>query len=90
MKPNNLKELEKFRKEYDNINNQILEAIKKRVELSKTVGKFKKINNMKIIDLKREEQMLDGLCKKAENLNLDKKFIKDIFTLIIKNSREIQ
>jgi len=85
-----MKELENYRKQYDNINNEILNAIKKRQDLSIKVGDFKKKNNMKIIDLGREKIMLEELSKKAIKLGLDKTFINQVFKLIIQNSRDLQ
>jgi len=87
---NRIKELKKFRKQYDSINNEILRVLKKRHNLSKKIGKFKKKHNMKIIDLKREKIMLENLSKKARKLSLDKTFINQVFKLIIKNSRNLQ
>jgi len=82
--------LNKHRKQIDKIDSQIIKLIKKRLDVAKKIGNYKKKNNLKIQDKKREAQKLKTLEKIAEIRKLDKKHIKEIFKQIIKSSREVQ
>lgn len=69
--------LEKFRKEIDEIDNQIIPLLEKRLKIAKDLKKYKKT----IQDSNRENEILDKI--KSE-------YIKDIYKTIFKNSKEIQ
>jgi len=86
-KPSNLKE---HRKQINEIDNQILKLLRKRFEISKKIGKYKKQNNLSIKNKKREKQLIQKNKDKAEKLNLKSAFVKIIFRLILKESRRIQ
>jgi len=73
--------LKNFRKDLDKIDKEIIFLLNKREKISKKVGIYKKKNKMKIQDKKREKQMLDKISKN---------YLKDIFKIIMRNSREIQ
>lgn len=85
-----MKNLKEYRKEFDKINNEILNSVSKRMKLSKKLGIFKKKNNLKRINREREKEMIKNLEKKAKKLGLDKKFINDLFKPIILHSRKVQ
>lgn len=85
-----MKELDNFRKKINKIDLELFELIKKRMEVSKKIGNFKKQNNLPILDVKREKKIFEKLKKLAEEKNLDKAFIKELFELIIKKSKEEQ
>lgn len=80
---NNLKNL---RSKVDDIDSQILSLIKKRLNLVTKIGQYKKENNIKIKDLKREKEVLDKIVKKAEEFNLSGIFIKKIWQILFKES----
>jgi chorismate mutase len=79
--------LENFRKEINEINLELFDLIKRRMDVSKKVGEFKKQNNMPIFDVEREKDIFEKL---AEEKGLDKVFIRNLFELIIKQSKEEQ
>jgi len=83
-------ELQNFRKKFDQIDYQILELLNQRNKLSKKTAELKKQNNLPIQDREREVQIFKDIEQKAEKLQLDKKFINQIFKVIIKNSRNTQ
>ena len=82
--------LENFRKEINEIDLQLLDLISKRMKVSKKVGEFKKQNNLLIFDAAREREIFEKLEKLAEEKGLDKVFIRELFELIIKKSKEEQ
>lgn len=75
------KELLKLRKKIDLVDAAIKKNLKKREVLIKKVGKLKKKFNLKIEDKKREREIL----KRIKN-----KFVKKIFKIIIKTSKDLE
>ena len=75
------------RKKIDKIDKEINKLIEKRLECAKEIGKYKKKNKMRIVDIKREKEVLGNRVKQSK---LDKGFTKKLFSLIIKKSREAQ
>lgn len=82
-----IEEINGFRKEFDKIDLEILEIIKKRLILSRKIGEFKKKNCLKIRDRKREKELIEDRLEKS---SLDSGFIKKLFKLILKESRRVQ
>ena len=75
--------LEKLRKDIDEIDLRILDLIQKRKDLVTEVVKLKKRDQ--IVDQKRIEFILNKLRKEALSRGLAVEFIKEIWTLMIKN-----
>ncbi|NGX49676.1 MAG: hypothetical protein K940chlam5_01275 [Candidatus Anoxychlamydiales bacterium] len=69
--------LENLRNQIDEIDNQIIPLLEKRLKLAKEIKKYKK----EITDFNREKNILDKI--KSE-------YIKDIYKTIFKNSKELQ
>jgi len=82
--------LKKLRKQVDETDNKIIELLKKRFEISKKIGKYKKQNNLSIKNKKREKHLLEKNKNKAKRHNLKPKFVKKLFKLILKESKKIQ
>jgi chorismate mutase len=80
-------ELNNLRNKVDKLDHELLGIIKKRLLVSKYIGDYKKKNNFKIRDRKREKEILQD---KLEKSSLDGKFIKKLFKLILNESRRIQ
>jgi len=85
-----MRKLDNFRKEIDKINLQIMGLLKKRIKISKEIGKYKKQNGLSILDAKREQKIYNKLKIYADEKGLDRKFVEDLFKLIIKQSRKEQ
>ena len=85
-----MNKLNNYRKEFDKVDLQILELLKKRMKLSKEVGKYKKQNGLSVLDAKREQEIYTKLKKYANEKGLDEKFVEKLFKLIIKQSRKEQ
>jgi chorismate mutase len=82
--------LETLREEMDFVDNTLLEAIGKRIELIKKLGDFKKSHNMTILQVNRWQQVLEDRLKQAHYLGLDEKLVKDIYQLLHNQSVKIQ
>ena len=84
------KNLEKLRRQIDNIDKKILILLAKRMDIVKKIGKFKKENNISPLDKKRWDKVLDLSLSHANSLKLSKEFVKNIYSLIHKYSVELQ
>ncbi|MBI2124187.1 chorismate mutase [Candidatus Pacearchaeota archaeon] len=85
-----IKEMQRCRREIDRIDNKILCLLSSRIKIVKKIKKIKKQNNIKIIDRKREKEIFSKLIKKCSGLDLNKRFVMDLFKRIIKQSRKDQ
>ncbi|PNV79030.1 MAG: prephenate dehydratase [Dictyoglomus turgidum] len=82
-------DLEKLRKEIDEIDKKILELINKRASLALEIGRIKKENNISYFDPLREKEILERL-EKLNNGPLSSEAIINIFRDIISYIREIE
>lgn len=55
--------LDEMREQIDKIDVEILEAFQKRMNLSAEIAKYKKDNNLPVLDEKREKEKLDRIAK---------------------------
>jgi chorismate mutase len=74
-------DLAKYRREIDLVDSQLKKLLKIRFSLAKQVGQYKKLNNMEILDSKREEEILSSF---------DHEPMKEVYQTILKVSKEIQ
>jgi chorismate mutase len=77
------KNILKIRKELDNLDNNLLNIIKKRSKLVDIVIKNKKFKK-DIVDKKRINVILKNIHKKSLNMNIDPKITKRIWKSMIK------
>lgn len=83
-------QLNKVRSEIDKIDSQILQLMKKRLNLVLKIGKYKKENNLEVKDLKREKEVLEKITEKASALGLSNLFVKKIWQLLFKQSYKLE
>ncbi|MGM8215644.1 bifunctional 3-deoxy-7-phosphoheptulonate synthase/chorismate mutase [Bacillaceae bacterium W0354] len=81
--------LERLRKELDELNINILEHINKRGDLVKKIGEIKKAQGMKVYDPVREREMLD-LIRDNHHGPFEYSTIDHLFKEIFKASKELQ
>ncbi len=62
-----MRDLETMREEIDVIDREILEAFRKRMALSAEIAKYKKENNIPVLDVDREKAKLDRIAKNVED-----------------------
>lgn len=82
--------LEEIRKEIDKIDKDIIQLIKKRLTLAVMARKNKRKNNQRLIDLKREKEILIKVKERCRLLKINDEKIVKIFKLIIQISRDKQ
>jgi chorismate mutase/prephenate dehydratase len=82
-------DLERFRREIDQIDAQILSLLHRRQDVAFEIGKFKRGQGLDILDPVREREVLSRLASGAQG-NLNAQAIKRIFSEIISASRSVQ
>ncbi len=82
-----VEELSEWREKIDKLDNQLCDILEKRFELVKDVGNHKKNNGLTIEDKKREESVINSKIGKTK---LSDDFTREIFELIMKESKRIQ
>ncbi len=83
-------DLTDYREAVDKIDEDILIALKRRNDISELIKKYKKENQIKVEDNIREKKLLKNLIKKAKSLEISEEFIKEIWKIILKESKNIQ
>ncbi len=79
--------LEPYRKKIDGIDEDIVKFLLLRFDAVNQISKIKKSDKNKIIDKKREVEVLRNIKKNSKH---HEKFISDIFKRIISYSKKIQ
>lgn len=79
-----------LREKINVIDEDIINLLTKRNELSHEIGKFKKINNLPIRDEKREEELLRWVKEITKTNGLNTEFVEKLYELIIEESNRIQ
>lgn len=76
-----------LRGKIDNLDQELLQLLEKRFQITKEVGEIKKSENIQIQDSKREGELFEDRIGQTK---LDKVFVKKIFTTILEESRRLQ
>ena len=82
--------LEEYRKQIDKIDKKLVELFVERFEIVKQIGKFKKENNIPVVDNNRFQKVLEKVENIAEKQGVSKDFINDIYNIIHKYSCELE
>lgn len=85
-----LDQLEELRAQIDKIDEDILQAIASRLELTKEIGEYKKENNVTVFQLERWNEILATRGFSGERLNLETTFIHKLYETIHSESIRIQ
>jgi chorismate mutase len=85
-----LDQLEELRAQIDKIDEDILQAISSRLELTKEIGSYKKDNNVTVFQLERWNEILQTRGLTGDRLHLRKEFIHRLYETIHSESIRIQ
>ena len=85
--------LEQLRAQIDVLDNELVDALARRMALSRKIGKYKKENNVTILQIRRWKKILKEQTAHGSLNGFDEKFIKQLFELIhdesIKNQTDV-
>ena len=82
-------ELDKARREIDNIDEEIVKLLEKRFNLVNEIGLIKNGRNLPVYDESRERQVLESCADILENKEYSK-YIDNIYFQIMKSCKSIQ
>lgn len=78
--------LQNYRKEIDDIDDELLNLIAKRMNISMKIGDFKKQHKVAVLQMDRWKQILEHHINKGVNLGLNQESVKEIFEIIHRDS----
>ena len=85
--------LNEYRKEINKIDNDIIDIIKRRMKVSINIGKYKKDNNIKVLNICREKEVIDNIINYNnvdKEVCLEEEFIKELWINLMNYSKKIQ
>lgn len=85
-----MNELEKLRKEIDNLDEELIGILARRFEVIKKIGKLKKMIGEDPLDIKRWEELISSRILRGTLINLPSEFVKKLFSVIHDLSLEIE
>jgi len=77
--------LEQYRKEIDELDNQLADLLNKRMDIVKKIADYKKREGLSVGDSNRENEIITRVCSGEHEA-----ILRNIFTCIFKASREHQ
>jgi len=75
-----------LRRQIDQIDDQIVEILAKRMRVCREIGQYKKTHNMTIVQTSRYNQILEDRAQMGTQCEMDGEFMKTIFAAIHKES----
>ena len=85
-----MKSLNKLRKEIREIDNKLIELIKKRFDIANTIGKIKKENGLPLKNWEIEKEIIKRTRLKARELRISEDFMINLMQEIIRESCNVQ
>ena len=79
-----------LRKQIDEIDEQLLTILAKRMRISKEIGIYKKEHNMPILQSGRYNDILENRAKQGQAMNLSADFVTEIMKAIHEESVKVQ
>lgn len=85
-----IKNISDLRQRIDQIDADILNLLSERLQLTAKIGEIKSDLNKPVIDQEREADLTARLHYLCQKMGLDKKFVSNIWDLILKESYRMQ
>lgn len=79
-------DLEKLREKIDKVDQKLLKLLAQRVALVRKVGEYKKANGLKIVDSKREAEVIKQKSALVKDTVLSEDFINKVWKLFFMES----
>lgn len=81
--------LKKYRKQIDKIDKKLIKLFEKRMEISKSIGEYKKEHNMEIFDSEREKEILKDRALQTKNPE-NREYVVEFFENLMNISKKKQ
>ena len=75
-----------LRQQIDQIDNDLLEALSKRMRMSREIGQYKKEHSMPVVQTGRYDDILNSRAAAAEELGMNGDFMKTVYQAIHEES----
>ena len=75
-----------LRQQIDEIDNELLEALSKRMRVSREIGQYKKEHRMPVLQTNRYDTVLNSRAKSAEELGMSGEFVRVVYQAIHEES----
>ncbi len=75
-------QLNRYRQQINQLDDEVLQLLSARMKVAEKIGRYKKDNNITILQTNRWNEVLDRVCKKGELLGLSREFITQYFDAI--------
>lgn len=85
-----MNKLDKLREEINLVDKEILVALRKRMELVKEIGAYKKQHNLPIRDPQREEQILEAIKARGVGFNLSASLLEKVWRTFFEEAYKIE
>lgn len=85
-----MKNLDKLRVEINQIDQELLKLLKRRLEAVSQIGQIKKLQGIEVKDSKREEQVMDRLSELGSSLGINREIIEKIWKTLFEISYKIE
>lgn len=82
--------LEEYRKQLDEIDDDLIQMLSNRMKISQKIGQYKQENNVMVLQMNRWEEILNHRVKMGVAMGLNAKFIKQQMEIIHDESIRIQ
>lgn len=82
--------IDELRNRIDQLDDELLEILARRMKVAEKIGQYKKQNNITILQAGRWEKILEKVFRKGEEHGLDSEFVEKIFTTIHQASIDVQ
>jgi len=79
-----------LRTEIDITDQQLLEILARRCQISRQIGEYKKSHNMTIFQVSRWKHLLEDRLVQAGQMGMEANFVKQIYKMVHDNSIRIQ
>jgi len=76
-------ELKQLREKVDRVDDQILNALKERAAICRSIGSLKKKNGIPVKDILREGEIFERIREKAKGFSLDPEQVEAVFREIV-------
>lgn len=83
-------QLKLLRKQIDQIDDDIIALLAKRMSVVKKIGEYKKNNNMTIVNKNREEEKINNLTKTGSMFGISKEYIQNLWQTIFSESYKLE
>ena len=83
-------ELKTLRKKINDVDERIIKLLSERQKVVEDIGKLKAKTGVEVIDAQREQELADLYDHLSATYSLEPHFVKQVFKMIILESRRLQ